>query len=124
MPTVLVTVRGPQRTVDLEMPGDTPISELFPLLLEVTGAPVLGSTAFHEEWGLGPVHGTPLPSTRTLIDCSIVDGSILLFQDASAWAEHLYAIGPATLVPTQPVPNDTHDTGGISIRWNKDSLLS
>jgi hypothetical protein len=123
MRTVLVTVKGPQRTIDLELPGDTPISELFPLLVMVS-APQLGHASDStQQWRLGLVNGTPLLPNRTLIEGDIVDGCMLLFQEAGAWARHVAAAGPVTPVPAQSKSQAT-DTGGIGIRWNKEDLLS
>src|SRR5271165_1434587 len=103
MPTVLVTVRGPDATIDLDIPGDIPVADLFPLLIEVSASRLGGYiTGGPEQWGLGPIDSTPLLPTRTLIDAGIVDGAVLLFQDAGAWAQHLYAVPPAT-APTQPI---------------------
>lgn len=124
MRTVLVTVKGPRRTIDLELPGDTPISELFPLLVMVSAPQLAGhATDSAQQWRLGLVNGTPLLPNRTLIDCDIVDGCILLFQEAGAWAQHVAAAGPVIPVPAQP-KSQASDTGGIGIRWNKEDLLS
>jgi hypothetical protein len=35
--TLLVTLRGPLKTIDLELPGDIAMGELIPLLLEICG---------------------------------------------------------------------------------------
>jgi hypothetical protein len=121
MPTVLVTVQGPQRTIDLELPGDTPISELFPLLTTVSTPKLVGDVPT-SGWRLGLVNGTLLLPNRTLIDGGVVDGCILLFQEAGAWAQHV-AAAPGIPVPVQP-ESQAGDTGGIGIRWNKENLLS
>jgi hypothetical protein len=123
LPTVLVTVRGPDATIDLDMPGDIPVADLFPLLIEVSASRLAGYiSGGPEQWGLGPIDSTPLPPTQTLIDAGIVDGSVLLFQDAGAWTQHLYAV-PSAAASNQPVAQ-VDDTGGIGIRWNREGLLS
>jgi hypothetical protein len=124
MLTVLVTVHGPQKIADLEMPGDTPLGELFPLLLDVCAPQWAGDDPqLLGQWGLGPVGGTPFPPTRTLIDCRVMDGALLLFQDAASWSRQLQALAPVTLVPPGGAASSAQ-TGGIGIRWNKEGLLS
>jgi hypothetical protein len=123
MPTILVTVQGPQRTIDLEIPGDTPIFDLFPLLVELSAPQQLSDDPItSQRWGLGKVNGTLLPSNHTLVGSGIVDGTVLLFQEASVWTINQSAIGPAPSIPAPP-GSQVSDTGGIGIRWNKEGLL-
>jgi hypothetical protein len=115
--TLLLTVRGPFKTIDLELPGDVPVGELLPLLLEICGpqendpkkvlqAPVslqvLGARA-------------PLSSNSTLIDAGVCDGTVLVLQ-----TNHSPSTPAESLAPRQSVPKlgqSGADTGGIGIRW-------
>ena len=121
METVLVTVSGPLRRVDLEMPGDVPISELIPTLLQVCGphgmlaAPLNDASA----WGLGSQTGGPFPQTRSLIECGVVDGALLVFQDALSWQEQQARPAGRAVV----VPPAVQTPGGMGIRWNREGLL-
>lgn len=122
--TVLTTVRGPQRTLDLELPGDVPVERLIALLLDVcapvyaygqgSGAPLV--------WALGPEGEEPLSPTASLVGSGVLDGASLVFCDAASWSSQA-AMHSATLDSTAiTMPNE--DTGGIAIRWNKEGLLS
>ena len=80
--TLLVTVRGPFKTLDLELPGDVPVSELTPLLLEICGPQeydikkVLQAPISLQVEGMR----TPLSPERTLIAADVYDGAVLVLQ--------------------------------------------
>ena len=46
MSTLLITVIGPQKSIDLQVPGELPISDLLPLLLEVCCTPAETASTF------------------------------------------------------------------------------
>src|ERR1700726_3715278 len=79
MQTLLVTIVGPQRTIDLEMPGEVSISELLPIVITLCGPS--GSFPLQNDlssWGLGVVDAfAPLPLFSSLSAEKIVNGTIL-----------------------------------------------
>jgi len=80
--TLLVTVRGPLKTRDLELPGDVSVRELIPLLLEICGPQeydlkkVLQAPISLQVEGMR----APLSSERTLVDADVCDGAVLVLQ--------------------------------------------
>jgi MinD-like ATPase involved in chromosome partitioning or flagellar assembly len=82
--TVLVTVQGPDRRVDVDIPLDRPVSELLPELVRAvdpTGAGALDAS----RWSLGPKGGRPWVPTVKLADCGALDGSVLELKESTAW---------------------------------------
>jgi type VII secretion system (Wss) protein YukD len=117
IPTILVTIRGPLKTIDLELPGDVSVGELIPLLLEMCGSQENDS----QELLQAPISlqavGTraPLSSDRTLIDAGVYDGAVLMLQ-----AKHSPSPQAKRLVPPQFVPKSVQPgtkTGGIGVTW-------
>jgi len=78
---LLVTVVGPQKRADLTVPGDAPIVELIPTLVELTAN---GESPAGGVWTVGATGKEAFPATRTLLDCGVVDGTILYLQAAQA----------------------------------------
>jgi len=116
---LLVTVQGPRRTVDVELPGDVLTGELFPLLLEMCGDPVMPPppgervAAF---WSLTLAKtGKPLASVLTLFDNNILDGDVLLLHERSLLPEP-GAQGKQG-IPGSILPSEY--TGGIGVTWEK-----
>ncbi|WP_201377393.1 EsaB/YukD family protein [Ktedonobacter sp. SOSP1-85] len=111
--TVLATVQGPGKTLDLELPGDVPVSELLPLLLELCSSP--GSPSQKELQS--PFHlqvvraRAPLAPNRTLIEAEVGDGAVLILQTSTP-PENL---APRPLVPRSVRP--TTNAGGIGVTW-------
>jgi WXG100 protein secretion system (Wss), protein YukD len=117
--TLLITVQGPRRTVDVELPGDVLTGELFPLLLEMCGDPAISPppgervAAF---WFLTPARtGKPLASALTLFDNNILDGDVLHLQERSLLPEPV-AQGKQG-IPGSIQPSEY--TGGIGVTWEK-----
>jgi hypothetical protein len=124
MASVLVTVVGPQGPADFELPVDVPIQHIIPLLLAVC-APRAAGTPWADPayWGLGPLAHGPFAPARTLVECDVVDGATLIFQDRASWMRaDQAATAPARL--DAPDPAGEVRVGAIGIRWNKDALLS
>jgi hypothetical protein len=117
--TLLVTVRGPFKTIDLELPGDVPVGELIPLLLEICGSQennpknVLQAPASLQVVGMR----APLSSDRTLIDANVCDGALLVLQTNQTPSSATLA---ESFVPRQFEPRSVQpgaDTGGIGVAW-------
>jgi hypothetical protein len=85
--TLLVTLRGPLKTIDMELPGDIAIGELLPLLLEICGEEQNGPQALSQANARLQVAGTytPLPLERTLIDAGVCNGTVLVLQSYGLW---------------------------------------
>jgi len=127
MQTLLVTVKGPRRNIDVELPGDIPISDLLPLLLEMCGPPGLSAASTNNikaVWCLKLVNaGEPLETSLTLIDAQVLDGSVLVLQEMIAfpqqvtplWQQQSREFRPKTILPSQR-------TGGVGVIWEKDEL--
>src|SRR5258708_28208555 len=123
MQTLLVTIIGPRRTIDLEMPGEVPIKELLPIILTLCGPSGFSAPQNNpSSWGLGVVDANiPLPASSSLSAEKIVNGNILQLQELSAWVFSRRAqkkpFMPRTIPPAPA-------TGGIGVKWSKDGLLN
>jgi len=93
--TLLVTVRGSFKTInlelpgiDLELPGDVPVGELLPLLLEICSSQEYDVTKVLQAPISLQVEGmrTPLSLEKTLIDADVCDGAVLVLQENHALA--------------------------------------
>ncbi len=121
MQMLFVTVIGPQRTIDLELPGDVPIKELLPTLISLCGSP--GTSPIPTDdytWGLGVADTVEsLPVSSSLIAGKVVNATILRLRKLSSSASGFRQkdkFAPKTIQP------DT--ISGIGIRWSKDGLLN
>jgi len=121
MNTMLVTVIGPGRAVDLEVPGETPISELLPTLLEICGPQPfrasLSDAFLWNVWGLRPWGSQQiLQPNLSLAQVGILDGALLELQDLEALrsAKPRPAFTPRT-IQAQP--------GGIGVTWGNGPLV-
>jgi hypothetical protein len=123
MPSVLVTLCESGRSIDLELPGDIPISKLVPLLQEVLASVQAGDdcTALNQgdPWSNA---ATALPPDYTLVACGIVDGSVIVLQDAQLWVEHLQPI--AVFPSVQYLENHQENTTtSTTIHQNTDGSV-
>lgn len=116
IPTILVTIRGPLKSIDLELPGDVSVGELLPLLLEMCGSQENDSQEFLQAVGL-QVAGTraPLSSEQTLIDAGVYDGTVLMLQPEQAPSPQIERPAPQQFVPRSMQPGAS--TGGIGVTW-------
>jgi MinD-like ATPase involved in chromosome partitioning or flagellar assembly len=89
--SVLVTVQGPEQRVELQLPGDRPVAEIMPLLVEVCA----GHQPDGASWELAPLGGLAFDSGRTLADVGVVDGALLHLRDSGL----LYAAADEGLLP-------------------------
>jgi WXG100 protein secretion system (Wss), protein YukD len=117
--TLLITVQGQWRAVDVELPGDALTGELLPLLLEMCSDPALppahGKRAA-VSWSLSVAGtGKPLATAFTLLDNNILDGDILLLQERGLLP------APDTQVK-QGIPESippSERSGGIGVTWER-----
>jgi MinD-like ATPase involved in chromosome partitioning or flagellar assembly len=72
--TLVVTIAGPEKRVDLSVPAETPIGQLMPTFLSLG---VVSKNGNATVYGLARSGGQPLPEGVTLTDCGVVDGEIL-----------------------------------------------
>ncbi len=108
---LLITLRGPEKTLDLELPGDAPVGELLPLLLELCGEQSSSSRPSSFHLSVSGSH-TPLTNESTLLDARIQDGAILLLQTSASPSE---PPEPDRFTPKAVLP--AKETGGIGITW-------
>lgn len=86
MQTVLITLVGPTRRVDLKLPAEVAIGDLLPKLLEICGTPSALSQEVHPQWCLvRPISRLVLPFNRSLYDSGVVDGTVLWLQDSASF---------------------------------------
>lgn len=116
--TLFITVQGSQRTIDMALPGDIPLYELFPFLLSTCG------TTQQSVAGPLPPPGVSFSVVRlqetlspafTLLESGMVDGDILQVAVSASSASSLLAQPP---VPESIQPGPL--TGGIGITWQKE----
>jgi hypothetical protein len=83
--SVLVTVQGPTRAIDLQLPTDTPVGELIPLLLPICVTQEENHPGDHEPvWVLGIEGQPPFGMHETLMSHDITDGTTLWLTDFNA----------------------------------------
>lgn len=120
MPMLLITVTGPQQSVDLQVPGELPISDLLPTLLEIYCAsteavPVQANASWQIVYG-----NKLLPLDRGLSELAVPDGAILRLQNQAS--PLVRALPAEQQKPRQFVPRNIspgRNTGGIGVRWSK-----
>jgi len=77
-PLLITIIIGPQRRVDLQVPGEILAGDLISALLETYGPPVPRTATEPSRWRLGLLHAvTPLPTTSSLLDAGVLDGAVL-----------------------------------------------
>ena len=122
MQTLLITLIGPQKRVDLQVPGEVPLGDLLPALLAMC---VPSSAQTHTpNWQL--VYGQRLLATeRSLVEAGVVDGAVLVLQDVSTQMTRPMqpvAAKPQGFVPRTVTPS--RSTGGIGVTWSNDGLTN
>jgi hypothetical protein len=116
--TLPVTLRGPLKTIDLELPGDIALGELIPLLLEICGFQKSDPRALSQANARLQVAGTytPLPLEKTLIDADVCNGTTLVLQTQEEGHQNSpYSATPQQFGPRWVQPGV--DTGGIGVVW-------
>ena len=94
-PVTRVSVLAPGTRADLALPGDVPVAELLPVLVELTGAdaPPAPATAYGEHtpvrsadraagtgWTLAPLGQAPADPRRTSTGSGVLDGDQLVLR--------------------------------------------
>lgn len=106
--TLLLTMQGPRRRLDLELPADVPVSDLLPLLQQICG-----DSAGSDRWSLSRLtSGRPLQAAQTLLENKVLDGEALVLHKESVPVEPRPA-------KRQTVPARTSQDGAILITWEQ-----
>ncbi|MCT9084299.1 type VII secretion integral membrane protein EccD [Streptomyces fulvoviolaceus] len=72
-----ITVRAPEKSMDLAVPGDIPMADLLPVLLDYAGEEAQESGLEHGGWLLQRLGGAPLDEEVTLDAAGVRDGETL-----------------------------------------------
>jgi MinD-like ATPase involved in chromosome partitioning or flagellar assembly len=94
--TIVLTIVGPERRVDLVTPADVPLRDLMPTLLEQ----VLVATDGTPEggWTLAPLAGDGLSLEYTLAESGVLDGQVLRLRPVAEQVEAPQRV----MVPASP----------------------
>lgn len=101
-----VTVIGPRRRLDLAVPGSVPVAELLPELVRLGGGEPAEDL---RRWSLTTLAGAELPAGRSLDDCGVLDGAVLVLRHP--------ALSPVGLLGTDVVETVTTVTDAAGGRW-------
>lgn len=119
MQTLLVTIIGYERRFDMQVPAELPVGKFIPMLLEIcdfkrASIPQRG----RPQWTLSVADSsTALPAMASLLDAGVVDGTILILQDASSPVRPRQTSAPQqTFRPVNIDPGE--NTGNIGVKWN------
>lgn len=119
--TVLITVQGTRRRLDIELPGDIPINDLIPLLQEMCNTPArLAANAARPEKTFWTLYlsslAQPLKGTQTLLEAGVLDGDVLLLQASDASPKKPVQTGKRDFARTIQA---SEQTGMIGVEWKK-----
>jgi hypothetical protein len=115
--TLLVTVQGTQRELDIELPGDVLVSELLPLLLQMCGAPTSTRERSTIRWNISVSDtGKTLQARRTLLENNVLNGDLLLLQKAQPAA---IASQPPEQEKRQDASASKRQSASIGVSWEK-----
>ncbi len=88
MNTCAVTIAGPDRRVDLVVSTETPINELLPTFVELSVEEDGGAREGPAPvWAVAPAGRQPLPGDRTLAECGVNDGEVLVLSQLRSAAK-------------------------------------
>ncbi len=88
MNTCAVTIAGPDRRVDLVVSTETPINELLPTFVELSVEEDGGARGGPAPvWAVAPAGRQPLPGDRTLAECGVNDGEVLVLSQLRSAAK-------------------------------------
>ncbi len=116
--TLLVTIKGPHQTRDVELPGNIPLYELLPALLDmsgITGDPSEGEAQSPKKVALYLERlNDSLTSAFTLLESGVLTGDILFLQIEGEEPE----LASAKVDVPEVIEPDAL-TGGIGVTWQK-----
>lgn len=75
-----LTVRAPDRTIDLGVPADIPVADLLPTLVGYGGEDLTEAGLEHEGWVLQRLGGPPLDPEASLDTLGLRDGDVLYLR--------------------------------------------
>ncbi|MEV5810354.1 type VII secretion integral membrane protein EccD [Streptomyces parvulus] len=75
-----ITVRAPEKSIDLAVPGDVPVADLLPTLLDYAGHDTQEAGLEHGGWVLQRLGGSPLDEESTLDTGGVRDGETLYLR--------------------------------------------
>ncbi|MFK8908915.1 type VII secretion integral membrane protein EccD [Streptomyces sp. YS-3] len=78
-----LTVRTPQRLIELAVPADVPVADLLPILLDHAGEGLAEKGIEHDGWVLQRLGETPLDDESTLEALALRDGETLHLRPRS-----------------------------------------
>lgn len=78
-----LTVRGPDKSIDLAVPSDVPVSDLLPTVLRYAGAELEEQGLEHGGWILQRLGEAPLDEEGTLASLNVTDGEVLYLRPHS-----------------------------------------
>jgi hypothetical protein len=115
MQTVLLTLIGSRRQIDLQLPAEVPIDDLLPKLLELCGPPQ--AQIGYTQWCLVTQDkGIILTPTHSLSEGGVVDGARLLLQEYTSVISQRQQAHALPFLPRALAPSA--GTGGIGVKWN------
>ncbi len=126
MQMLLVTIVGPQKRLDLQVPGEMPLGDLLPALLELC-VPSMTHTSIetqHVSWQLLHQQG-PLSANRSLIDVGVVDGALLTLQNQEE--QMTQPLAPVEPTPQHFTPRTVtpgNSMGSIGVTWSSEGLAN
>ncbi len=122
MQTLLITLKGPQKQVDLQVPAEVPVGDLLAPLVALC----VPSTTHVQgpNWQLVYAQ-RQLATECSLVEAGVVDGALLTLQDVSTQMTRPMepvAAKPQHFVPRTVTPS--RSTGGIGVTWSNDGLAN
>ena len=105
--------------IDVELPGDVPVQELIPFLLETCGSPENAMQQQSQTAASLQIADArmSLAPHLTLVDACVFDGAVLLLQINQPSPTLAQNLSPRQFLPRSVKPGA--DTGGIGVTWDR-----
>ncbi len=78
-----LTVRAPEKSLDLAVPADIPVADLLPVIVGYAGDDLHEAGLEHGGWALQRIGGAPLDPEGTLQSLELHDGDVVLLRPAT-----------------------------------------
>ncbi|MFD8820369.1 EsaB/YukD family protein, partial [Streptomyces sp. NPDC059627] len=78
-----LTVRAPEKSLDLAVPADIPVADLLPVIVGYAGDDLHEAGLEHGGWALQRIGGAPLDPEGTLLSLELHDGDVVLLRPAT-----------------------------------------